>query len=57
MKDEGGRSPPRIRGNFGDPLGPWTHQHTVGASFVVLIFLALAANIWPGCDFIAGMLD
>ena len=31
-----------------EPLGPWTAGHSLGAAVVILIFLAIAATIWPG---------
>jgi hypothetical protein len=34
--------------NLGEPVGPWTFDHWLGATVVVLIFLGLALNIWPG---------
>jgi hypothetical protein len=34
--------------SFGEPLGPWTYQHSLGAAAVILIVLGIAANIWPG---------
>jgi hypothetical protein len=33
---------------FGEQLGPWTHQHSLGAVVVILMVLGIAANIWPG---------
>ena len=33
---------------LGEPLGPWTPAHTLGAAVVILIMLAIAATIWPG---------
>jgi len=33
---------------FGEPLGPWTHDHSLGAAVVLLIVIGIAANIWPG---------
>jgi hypothetical protein len=32
----------------GEPLGPWTFDHWFGATLVVLIFVGLGLNIWPG---------
>lgn len=39
---------PRRRDDFGEPLGPWTRHHSFGATVVVLLFLGIASNIWPG---------
>lgn len=41
---------------FGEPVGPWTFHHWLGAVVVVVIFLGLALNIWPGWLRIAGLL-
>lgn len=41
---------------FGEPVGPWTFHHWLGAVVVVVIFLAIALNIWPGWQQIAGLL-
>jgi hypothetical protein len=35
---------------IGEPLGPWTHQHSLGAAVVIVIVLVIAATIWPGWD-------
>jgi hypothetical protein len=40
----------RLKASPGDPLGPWTHQHSLGAGVVVLIVVAIAVNIWPGWE-------
>jgi hypothetical protein len=34
--------------SFGEPLGPWTYQHSLGAVIVILLVLGISANIWPG---------
>jgi hypothetical protein len=39
-----------------EPLGPWTAQHSLGAAVVILIFLAIAATIWPGWQRLGGWL-
>jgi hypothetical protein len=40
--------------SFGEPVGPWTSQHSLGAAVVLLIFLGLGLNIWPGWDHMRG---
>jgi len=39
---------PNIDPNSIEPLGPWTRQHSLGATLVVLIALALVVTAWPG---------
>ena len=31
---------------FGDPVGPWTFDHWLGAVVIVMIFLGLGLGIW-----------
>ena len=36
----------RERRAFGEPVGAWTAEHTLGAVIVMLLFLGLALNFW-----------
>lgn len=38
-----------------EPLA-WTSQNLLGAAIVIVIFLAIAATIWPGWDRLGGWL-
>lgn len=50
------RAMPRPAATFGEPSGPWSGQHTVGAAAVFLIVSGIGLNIWPGWHQIAGWL-
>lgn len=47
----------RRRDNFGDPLGPWTRLHALGAAVVILIVIAIASNVWPGWNLLGTWLS
>lgn len=40
---------------FGEPVGPWTFHHWLGAVVLVMIFLGLGLNIWPGWQHIRAL--
>jgi hypothetical protein len=47
---------PDPRETFGEPLGPWTRQHTLGVAALAMIAAALGASIWPGWGWIRAWL-
>jgi hypothetical protein len=34
--------------SFGEPPGPWSALHALGAAVVIVLLLGIAATIWPG---------
>src|SRR5687768_2119524 len=38
----------RFKQGLTESLGPWTHQHSLGAAVVFLLALPIAITIWPG---------